>query len=61
MKYDARKMQALDLFRALGWLRPGEVADRLALSSALSATTNCICVWRFGLLERRFSGKAAVI
>jgi hypothetical protein len=59
-RYNKLKLQALSAFaRSKGeWLTPSAVAETLDFSPRRSAYFKRL--WRFGLLERRFSGKGSL-
>jgi len=61
-RYNKLKLQVLSLFASNGgrWLHPGEAAERLDFFPARSAWTYLKRLWRFGLLERRSSGKGTL-
>jgi hypothetical protein len=61
-RYNKLKLQALSAFaRSNGeWLTPSAVAETLDFWPRRSAWTYFKRLWRFGLLERRFSGKGTL-
>jgi DNA-binding IclR family transcriptional regulator len=61
-RYNKLKLEALSAFaRANGeWLKPDLVAERLDFSPRRSAWTYFKRLWRFGLLERRSSGRGTL-
>jgi hypothetical protein len=61
-RYNKLKLQTLSVFaRADGeWLTPSAVAETLDFLPRRSAWTYFKRLWRFGLLERRFSGKGTL-
>jgi hypothetical protein len=56
-RYNKLKLKALSMFSNAGseWLKPGEAAERLNFWPPRSAWSYLKRLWRFGLLERRFS------
>ena len=61
-RYNKLKQKALSVFASAEgeWLRPKEVAERLVFLPRRSAWTYFKRLWRFRLLERRFSGKGTL-
>jgi hypothetical protein len=61
-RYNELKPQVLSLFASIGgaWLGPSEAAERLDFLPARSAWTYFKRLWRFGLLERRSSGRGTL-
>jgi hypothetical protein len=61
-RYNKLKLRALFVFASGGerWLRPIEAAQKLDFYPRRSAWTYFKRLWRFGLLEMRFSGKGTL-
>jgi hypothetical protein len=61
-RYNKLKLKALSMFANAGreWLKPSEAAQRLDFWPPRSAWSYFKRLWRFGLLERRFSGKGTL-
>ena len=61
-RYNKLKLQALSAFACANgeWLTPSAVAETLDFSPRRAAWTYFKRLWRFGLLERRFSGKGTL-
>ena len=61
-RYNELKLQVLSLFASAGggWLGPSEAAERLDFLPARSAWSYFKRLWRFGLLERRSSGRGTL-
>ncbi len=60
--YNDLKLRVLSLFASTGggWLGPSEAAERLHFLPPRSAWTYLKRLWRFGLLERRSSGRGTL-
>lgn len=58
-RYNKLKLRVLSLFASAGdaWLGPCEAAERLNFRPSRSAWSCFKRLWRFGLLERRSSGR----
>jgi DNA-binding IclR family transcriptional regulator len=61
-RYNKLKLRTLSLFAFAGddWLTPSDVAERLDFLPPRSAWTYFKRLWKFGLLERRSSGKGTL-
>jgi hypothetical protein len=61
-RYNKLKQKALSVFANAGgaWLKPREAAERLNFWPPRSAWTYFKRLWRFGLLERRSSGRGTL-
>jgi DNA-binding IclR family transcriptional regulator len=60
-RYNELKLRVLSLFASdRQWLEPGEAARRLDFRPARAAWTYFGRLWRFGLLERRSSGRGTL-
>ena len=61
-RYNKLKQKALAVFASAGgeWLTPNEAAVRLDFLPRRSAWTYFKRLWKFGLLERRSSGKGTL-
>jgi DNA-binding IclR family transcriptional regulator len=61
-RYNELKLKVLSLFAATQseWLGPKEAAEKLNFFPARSAWTYLKRLWRFGLLEKRSSGKGTL-
>src|SRR5260370_25100820 len=61
-RYNKLKLRTLSLFAFAGddWLTPSDVAKRLESLPRRSAWTYFKRLWRFGLLERRSSGRGTL-
>jgi DNA-binding IclR family transcriptional regulator len=61
-RYNKLKMRILAAFAESGgqWLKPEEIAKRVDFRPRRSAWTYLSRLRRFGLLERRFSGKGTL-
>jgi hypothetical protein len=61
-RYNKLKLKTLTAFEFAKdqWLGPGEVAERIGFVPARAAWTYFKRLWRFGLLERRTSGKGTL-
>ena len=57
-RYNKLKIRTLNVFAFApgAWFRPGEVAERLDFVPQRAVWTYLKRLWRFGLLERRFTG-----
>jgi len=60
--YNKLKLKALSVFASTDgeWLRPGKAAERLKFLPPRSAWSYFKRLWRFGLLERRSSGRGTL-
>jgi hypothetical protein len=61
-RYNELKKKVLSLFAATPgeWLGPNEAAEKLDFFPARSAWSYFKRLWRFGLLERRWSGRGTL-
>jgi hypothetical protein len=61
-RYNKLKLKALLMFANAGreWLKPSEAAERLNFWPPRSAWSYFKRLWRFGLLERRSSGRGTL-
>jgi hypothetical protein len=61
-RYNKLKLRTLSAFEFTKgqWLGPGEVAERIGFVPARAAWTYIKRLWKFGLLERRTSGKGTL-
>jgi DNA-binding IclR family transcriptional regulator len=61
-RYNKLKLRALTAFSVANgeWLSPSKVAERLDFVPRRSVWTYLKRLWRFGLLERRFSGRGTL-
>ena len=59
-RYNELKLRALSQFASGEWLSPNQVAQRLNFSPPRSVWTYLKRLWSFGLLERRYFGKATL-
>jgi hypothetical protein len=61
-RYNILKLKALSIFANAGreWLKPSQAAERLNFWPSRSAWTYFKRLWRFGLLERRSSGRGSL-
>jgi hypothetical protein len=57
-RYNKLKIRTLNVFAFApgAWFKPGEVAERLDFVPQRAMWTYLKRLWRFGLLERRFTG-----
>jgi hypothetical protein len=62
IRYNQLKLRVLSLFESAGrdWLGPSEAAERLNFLPPRAAWTYFKRLWRFGLLERRSSGRGTL-
>jgi hypothetical protein len=61
MRYNARKRQALDVFRERGWLNPPVWAVLAGFYPVRAAYSYLGRLWRWGLLQRNQDGKGLVV
>ena len=59
-RYNKLKLRTLFAFADGEWLGPNEVAQRVGFSPRRSTWTYLKRLWRFGLLERYFSGRGTL-
>jgi DNA-binding IclR family transcriptional regulator len=59
-RYNELKLETLSILARGGWYTPYEVAERLDFYPRRSAWTYLKRLWRFGLLERRSSGRGTL-
>jgi hypothetical protein len=59
-RYNELKLRALSQFAGGEWLTPSQIAQELNFFPQRSAWTYFKRLWRFGLLERRYSGKGTL-
>jgi hypothetical protein len=61
-RYNKLKIRVLSLFASAGdgWLGPSEAAEKLDFFPPRSAWSYFKRLWRFGLLERRSSGRGTL-
>jgi hypothetical protein len=61
-RYNKLKIRTLKVFAFApgAWFRPGEVAERLSFVPRRAVWSYLKRLWRFGLLERRSSGKGTL-
>jgi hypothetical protein len=62
IRYKELKLRVLSLSESAGrdWLGPSEAAERLNFSPPRAAWTYFRRLWRFGLLERRSTGRGTL-
>jgi len=61
-RYNKLKLKALSVFASAGgdWLRPNKAAEKINFLPPRSAWSYFKRLWRFGLLDRRFSGRGTL-
>jgi hypothetical protein len=61
-RYNKLKFRVLSLFASNSgqWIDPGEAAERLDFRPARAVWSYLKRLWRFGLLEKRSSGKGTL-
>jgi hypothetical protein len=59
--YNRRKRQALEIFRALGWLSPSAWALLAGVRPVRAAYSYLVRLYRWGLLERRQDARGLII